>query len=296
MADTQNALHIEHWEHFFSDEVRAKLYPTWWDNTTANHWRHERFLEAPIRVLNTERLKAASWLAIGDGSGHDTWILRSHGFKSILTTDIGVGTLERSLREGHITRYEQANAEKLQYQDDSFDVVLCKEALHHMQRPYSAIYEMIRVAREAVVIIEPQDKYIDLPCYGGTYEPSYESVGNFVYGFSSAEMQKICFGLNLPGVATKNIVDVYVEGCEFHKADDNDPLFAAMKSKVSEAEAAARDGKLKWNYILTVIFKNFQGISEERRIKDALKSIGWSFLATNTNPFLTKASHDKPVS
>ncbi len=283
----QNDLHVQHWEHFFSDEIRSKLYPTWWDNSTANHWRHERLLEAPLKVLCTERYKSASWLAIGDGSGHDTWILRSNGFDKILTTDIGVGTLDQSLKDGRITRYEQANAEQLQYSDNSFDVVICKEALHHMQRPYAAIYEMIRVAKIAVIIIEPQDQYIDLPCLGGPIQPTYESVGNFVYGFSQIEMQKIGYGLNIGAVATKNIIDIYLAGCEFQKAAMDNPFFVDMKVRTETAEQAAREGKIKWNYLLTIMFKNMEADPQHKNTLNSLTENFWTVVHTNSNPHLT---------
>lgn len=40
-------------------------------------------------------------------------------------------------------------------QDDAFDYVLCKDSYHHMPRPMIALYQMLRVARRAVVLIEP---------------------------------------------------------------------------------------------------------------------------------------------
>ena len=284
----QNDLHVSHWEHFFSDELMASLYPTWWDKGTANHWRHERFLEAPLKILNSPEIKSSSWITIGDGSGHDTWILRQHGFENILTTDIGVGTLSRSLKEGHITRYERANAEKLKYDDNSFDFVLCKEALHHMQKPYAAIYEMLRVARKAVVIIEPQDLYTDLPCMPGPVQPTYENVGNYVYGFSSIEFQKIGYGLNLPAVATKNMVDVYIQGCEFHPATDDDPIFRSMKEQVLAAEKGASEGRLKWNYILSILFTESGTIKPGESIRDRLNDMQWTLAETDKNPYLSK--------
>jgi len=37
----------------------------------------------------------------------------------------------------------------------SFDLVLCKEALHHLARPVLGLYEMLRVCRQRAVAIEP---------------------------------------------------------------------------------------------------------------------------------------------
>jgi ubiquinone/menaquinone biosynthesis C-methylase UbiE len=275
-------LHVAHWEHFFSDELHAKLYPTWWDATTANHWRHRRFLEGAIDVLGPSN---DSWLTVGDGSGHDTWILRNEGFTDILTTDIGDGTLRQSYEEGHITKYQKANAEALEFQDNQFDFVLCKEALHHMRRPYQAIYEMIRVAKKAVVIIEPQDMYIDTPTMSGPTRHNWERVGNYVFGFSKREFQKIALGLNLPGLASKNICDAYIQGCEFHPADDSDPVFSEMKKTVESSEELCRQGQAKWNYVLTIIFKS-ELLTADNALLSSLNINGWDFERTDINPYL----------
>ncbi|MCE2870848.1 MAG: class I SAM-dependent methyltransferase [Oxalobacteraceae bacterium] len=275
-------LHVAHWEHFFSDELHAKLYPTWWDATTANHWRHRRFLEGAIDILGPSN---DSWLTVGDGSGHDTWILRNEGFTDILTTDIGDGTLKQSYEEGHITKYQKANAESLEFQDNQFDFVLCKEALHHMRRPYQAIYEMIRVAKKAVVIIEPQDLYIDTPTMSGPARHTWERVGNYVFGFSKREFQKIALGLNLPGVALKNICDAYIQGCEFHPSDESDPVFSEMKRMVESGEDQCQKGQAKWNYILTIIIKS-EELSNNEQILSKIAKAGWDFERTDLNPYI----------
>ena len=44
------------------------------------------------------------------------------------------------------------NMEKLTYPDDSFDIVVCVNALDHTKDPKSAIKEMIRVSRSMVYI------------------------------------------------------------------------------------------------------------------------------------------------
>jgi SAM-dependent methyltransferase len=53
--------------------------------------------------------------------------------------------------------YELANGEALPYASRSFDLVLCKEALHHLARPVLGLYEMLRVCRHRAVIVEPWD-------------------------------------------------------------------------------------------------------------------------------------------
>ena len=52
-------------------------------------------------------------------------------------------------------RKVQGDAEKLPFEADSFDVVFCGNLLHHLEHPIVAVREMKRVARDHVVLIEP---------------------------------------------------------------------------------------------------------------------------------------------
>ena len=280
---SSDQLHINHWDNFFDDELHQRLYPTWWDAGTANHWRHRRFMEPILDVLQT---RDDNWLTVGDGCGHDSWILLNEGFRDVLSTDIGAGTLERSFAEGHIQKYAQANAERLPFADAQFDGILCKEAFHHMRRPYLGVYEMLRVARRAVVLIEPQDQWADFPTRTGQALPTYERVGNYVYSMSRREVQKLALGLNLPGFACKNMQDVYIPGCEFARADDEDPLFQRMTQAVKELEARCAQHQDKWNYLMTIFFTDPE-LFNDTTLRNRLDAYGWSVERTDGNPHLT---------
>jgi SAM-dependent methyltransferase len=58
-------------------------------------------------------------------------------------------------------RYEKQNCERLSYASGSFDLVFCKEALHHLARPVQGLYEMLRVCRGAALVLEPYDSQLD---------------------------------------------------------------------------------------------------------------------------------------
>ncbi len=47
------------------------------------------------------------------------------------------------------------NAENLDIPDKSYDLVLVQNGLHHLPRPVLGLTEMIRVAKKAVMMIEP---------------------------------------------------------------------------------------------------------------------------------------------
>lgn len=63
--------------------------------------------------------------------------------------------VQKAYQEDARVEFEYANAEHLPFASGSFDLVFCKESLHHLARPVLGLYEMLRVCRRAVVFIEP---------------------------------------------------------------------------------------------------------------------------------------------
>jgi ubiquinone/menaquinone biosynthesis C-methylase UbiE len=276
-------IHEKHWSEFMSDEHQRSLYDSWWIPGTVNYWRHTRLLAPVLEVLGG--LKNHSWLTVGDGAGTDAWRLLQSGIRSVLATDLDATVLRQTQEKGLISVYQIENAERLSFADNSFDFILCKEALHHMSRPYAAIYEFFRVARYGVVVIEPQDPWIDWPCRTDPTQPHYEAVGNYVYQYSQRELEKIAYGLNTRGVASQHMVDVYLPGCEFARCVDGDAIWEETRDKVEQAAQGMRNGTIKPNYVQGVFFKNT--VTAELFDLLAAQHPGWRFQRTDTNPHLS---------
>lgn len=275
-------IHEKHWSGFMEDARHRSLYDSWWVPGTVNYWRHTRLLAPALDVLIG--LRSLSWLTIGDGAGTDAWRLLQAGFTEVLATDLDDTVLRQTRQSGRINDYRIENAERLNFADNSFDFVLCKESLHHMSRPYAAIYEFFRVARYGVVVIEPQDPWLDWPCRMDQTSPHYEAVGNYVYQFSARELEKIAYGLNMRGLATRALIDVYLEGCEFAYCVDGDPVWAETRSKVELHTKAMKEGTVKANYVQGIFFK--QPVAQELFDYLAKQNSDWRFLRTDTNPHL----------
>ena len=62
---------------------------------------------------------------------------------------------ERARRYRFAARFLVADAENLAFPGRSFDIVAVHDGLHHLGEPRQAIREMARVAREAVLILDP---------------------------------------------------------------------------------------------------------------------------------------------
>ncbi len=283
---SMNEIHEKHWSEFMGDAHHRSLYDSWWTPGTVNYWRHTQLLSPVLDIFNS--LKKYAWLTVGDGAGTDAWRLLQAGFSDVLASDLDDTVLKQTRAAGHINDYCIENAEALSFADNSFDFILCKEALHHMSRPYAAIYEFFRVARYGIVIIEPQDPWVDFPCRSDVSSPHYESVGNYVYQYSGRELEKIAYGLNIRGIATKHMVDVYIPNCEFAFCTTGDPIWEETQIKVAEATDAVKNGALKANYIQAVFFKST--VTAELFDMLALQNPEWRFLRTDTNPYLAGQS------
>lgn len=275
-------IHKKHLSEFLEDSQHRSLYDSWWIPGTVNYWRHTRLLAPVLEVL--PQLRGHSWLTVGDGPGTDAWRLHQAGFAQVWATDLEDTLLRQTRDSGRIANFSIENAEALSFPDNSFDFILCKEALHHMIRPYAAIYEFFRVARYGVVVIEPQDPWVDWPCRTDATNPHYEAVGNFVYQFSARELEKIAYGLNLRGIATRQMVDVYIQGCEFAYCVEGDPVWAETREKLEQYMQAIKLGTAKPDYIQGIFFKNT--VAPELFDLLAKQSPEWRFLRTDTNPFL----------
>ena len=163
----------------------------------------------------------ASWLTIGDHNGLEANYIINKGL-NVVASDISGYLLELAKERGLIEQFAVINVESIPMQADSVDYILCKETYHHLPRPYLGVYEMLRCARQGVVLIEPIDVLLKVPMLlflKNTLDRinprlinkiwrnrfSFEPVGNYVFKLSEREMEKLAMGIGLPMVAFKPI-------------------------------------------------------------------------------------------
>ncbi len=102
-------------------------------------------------------------------------------------------------------RYEKQNCERLRYASGSFDLVFCKESLHHLARPVQGLYELLRVCRGAVLVLEPYDSQLDgllrrlglNTVYESNQLGNLELRDNFVYRWDRKQLEFVLKSLYL---------------------------------------------------------------------------------------------------
>jgi len=305
------AMQVAYMDNDLSKSNREQLHESWFNDDTIDYWRHERMYES-IAAFAKQRT-TASWLTIGDGRyGLDAIRLKKHfGLKHIFPTDISENMLKISKERGLIEDYKIENAERLSFNDQSYDVLFCKEAFHHFPRPYIALYEMLRVAKEAVVLVEPAERLIHegaitknyllsaaklliskifrkqyLP-YLPSLQPlrnTHEEAGNYLYAVSVRELEKLIHGMDLGDMAYYYFNDYYIKGVEFEKSEPRNTMFEAIQKLILDANNLCTEYPQfhQPNMVAVILFKEL--LPEET--KKIMKTAGFNFVNKVSNPYL----------
>jgi SAM-dependent methyltransferase len=256
---------------------------------SVDNWRHTRMLNSTRPLVAT--YPKATWVTVGDGRyGSDAAYLHSRG-AAVTATTLTDERLRIAHERGFIPAYQAENAERMSFPDESVDFVLCKEAYHHFPRPPVALYEMLRVARRAVVLIEPIDnprlldaaKRLVKRLIRGDRETQFEPSGNFLYRLSLHEMEKLMTAIGEHTIAFKGINDFY------------HPRFAALDatsmnigSSVSRLGIAVQDalsacGLLGFGLGCVIIFR----AEPDEMCISSLLNAGFRMIQLPRNPYVS---------
>ena len=114
-------------------------------------------------VSTLRTLLADGWLRTDDrilvvcGGEVDRAALLELGFDDVTISNLD----DRMTGDGESRyapfRWDHQDVESLTCPDDSFDICLVHDGLHHCRSPHFALLEMLRVARRGVVAFEPRD-------------------------------------------------------------------------------------------------------------------------------------------
>lgn len=254
------------------------------DENNPIHYYNNLFFKliAPIAIANEQ------WLTVGDCTGIDAAFLKKQGVKAT-ATDLNDRILSGIKAQGYIDDFDVQNVEKLTYSDDSFDFVCCKEAYHHFPRPAIGFYEMLRVSKKGLILLEPNDLNIDfvpllfLRNLLDRFNPqllrkiwknqySYETVGNFVFKISVREIEKMTAALDLPCIA--------------HKGFNSMPSLrwkSPTRQKIGKGmyDFCCKIGILPYQHLSCVVFKQ----KPDEKIIEALRKEGYKVNMLPKNPF-----------
>lgn len=253
-----------------------------------------RTLEILKPILKTKN----TWLTIGDYNGFEAKYFYEHN-QSVIASDISDAFLKEAKAENLIIEYRKENVEHLNFNEDSFDYVSCREAFHHFPRAYLGIYEMIRVAKKGVILIEPIDLLSKLPLVllikniCDLINPyfinkiwknrfSWETVGNYVFKISEREIEKIAMGIGLSCIAFKeiNVLLRIKENIDVVPTDQK--LLKKLKLKLGLMNLFCKLRIIPYNTLCSIIFKEMP----DKELLEDLKKNGYKIIKLPANPYL----------
>jgi len=264
---------------------------------TIGNWLQNIFFSCLNPLLNT--VHKTTWLTVGDAYGFDAAYLLSKGADSVVASDLNSDFLKMSKDAGLIEEYSSENAENLSFNKNEFDFVLCKESYHHFPRPYAAMYEMIRVAKKGIIIIEPQDPISKMPVllamtnliakvnpslirHLWKNQFSFEPVGNYVYKVSEREFEKFAAGLDLPLVAFKQInPNFHSKDSQQLKSDFSQHKFKKILFKKTFLDLLVKFNLIPGQVLSAIIYKEMPLADEIAR----LQKIGYKTVLIPKNPY-----------
>jgi SAM-dependent methyltransferase len=155
-----------------------------------DHWGFHYTADPLTRYLRDRRLSLAldalsralpghvpieSVLIVCGGVGGEGTFFRKKGFGDVTVSDFSREALERCKRFDPALKTSLLDAERMDVPDSSYDLVVVQDGLHHLTRPALGFTEMLRVARVAVIVIEPHHGVI-----GKVFGHEWEVQGNAI--------------------------------------------------------------------------------------------------------------------
>jgi len=180
-------------------------------SATKDRTQFSRVLKECVRDCSIDT--AGSVLIVG-GSFEDAGVLFRAGFRRMTLSNIAtLSTIEQNEAErvpmiaGADIDLMSDDIENCSLPDNSYDLVIAHEVLHHCRSPHKGLLEMLRVARKHVIIMEPNDSSAmnamvrlgfsfpyELPA---VIDHNYQSGGvrnscvpNYIYRWSKRDMYK----------------------------------------------------------------------------------------------------------
>ena len=261
-----------------------------------------------MSIRNLEILKPLlreknKWLTIGDHTGFEAKYLTENN-QDATASDISDAFLREAVEQKLIKKYKKINVEQIDIEEDGFDYLICKESFHHFPRAYLGLYEMIRVARKGVILIEPVDAWFKMPLLlfikniCDCFNPylinkiwknrfSWETVGNYVFKVTDREVEKIAMGMGLSCIAFKEMNTLLkplpAKWGDLQCTPLDERLYRKVKRKYAFWDFICKLRIIPYNTLCAVIFKE----KPQPDLLNDLRKNKFRVIELPPNPYLT---------
>ena len=128
-------------------------------------------------------------LIVCGGIGSEGLFFLNNGFNDVTVSDFSINALEIAKSLNSRLKTLVLNAESISFENNSYDLVVVQDGLHHLPRPSLGFTEMLRVAKKAILVIEPYDSFV-----GKVFGTEWEVVGtstNYVYRWNVKMVEQV---------------------------------------------------------------------------------------------------------
>ena len=134
-------------------------------------------------------IRSASMLVLCSGEGSEGTVLVDLGFEDVTVSDISESGCRAAVVRDPRLRAVVLDAERADVPDGSFDIVLVQDGLHHLSSPVGGFVESLRIARHAVVFLEPHDSLAGRR-FGQQWEQNGDAT-NWVFRWNRDVVQQV---------------------------------------------------------------------------------------------------------
>jgi SAM-dependent methyltransferase len=206
MASIENQRQIH--DKIYQDKNRFEFHIT--NDILIRYLRDRRLLKSYkylSKVYDKSNLIEFKVLVVCGGVGGEAIFFKKFGFKNVTNSDLSLESANISKFLDPFLDTDYANAEELPYPDDSFDLVVVQDGLHHLPRPTLGFTEMLRVAKKAIVVIEPRESIIGRLI--GTQFEKHEDIENYVFRWSRNTFSAITYSFLLRNICTIKFIGLW---------------------------------------------------------------------------------------
>lgn len=189
--DQQKTIHKEHWSQRINGYDQDYQYEM--------NYYHDFFRAIPYKSakqlldLIGVDLSNKEVLIAGCGNGIDIHYLRKYYSANFFGTDISQDAINLTSRLNPNVKCQVDDMEKLSFEDDSFDYSFTAHSIHHLPRPFLGIYELLRVSRYGVILVEPNDSFLPRLAIKLKFINEFEEdCKNYVFRLSKHDFERIC--------------------------------------------------------------------------------------------------------
>jgi ubiquinone/menaquinone biosynthesis C-methylase UbiE len=191
-------------------------------------WSIQRKFKVALSLLSIP-VRNQKLLDLCCGSGMASEIYARQGAR-VTGLDVSIKAIERSRerarRHNFSAEFLTGDAEHLSFPDGYFDIATVHDGLHHLPDPHKALAEMARVARRAVILIEPARSKLTRLAVRTGHALDYEEAGNYVYRFSAREIKHTLDQLGFTRLRRRQFLLYYRhEPFRWARHVENTPLF-----------------------------------------------------------------------